>query len=119
MYKTCSYAGANKKKVVEDKLAVIVAITRSINKERKVQFRVFTRLAQERGKFQLIVECWTPKKLRKSTTKWENEGCEMVDGPKGTFIIDEKQTFKVHFGRFMIILLLPLGVLISISKQMA
>ncbi|XP_048753807.2 uncharacterized protein LOC125665217 [Ostrea edulis] len=91
------YAGANKKKVEEDKLAVIEAITRSIKKERKVEFRVFTRLAQERGKFQLILECWTPKKLRKSKPKWENEGCETVDGPQGIFVIDENQTFRLSF----------------------
>ncbi|XP_048753811.2 uncharacterized protein LOC125665218 isoform X2 [Ostrea edulis] len=91
------YAGANKKKVENDKVAVINAITRSMKKERKVKFQVFTRLAQERGKFQLILECWTPRKLRKSKPKWENEGCDRVDGPKGTFIVDENQTFKFSF----------------------
>lgn len=117
MHKIYSYAGANKKKVEEDKLAVIEAITRSIKKERKVEFRVFTRLAQERGKFQLILECWTPKKLRKSKPKWENEGCETVDGPQGIFVIDENQTFRVKFvyANFTV-----LGVIfISISKRMA
>lgn len=104
-----SYAGANKKKVENDKVAVINAITRSMKKERKVKFQVFTRLAQERGKFQLILECWTPRKLRKSKPKWENEGCDRVDGPKGTFIVDENQTFKVFLANLLLYYCFPVS----------
>ncbi|XP_061185998.1 uncharacterized protein LOC133194068 [Saccostrea echinata] len=91
------YAGASKKKALEEKQEVVEAISRSIRKERKVEFRVYTRLEQERGKFQFILECWTPKKLKKSKSKWESEGCEIVNGPEGTYIIEENQTFKLLF----------------------
>lgn len=92
------YAGANKKKVLEDKQAITEAIARSIKKERKVEFRVFTRLEQERGKFQFILECWTPKKLKKGgKSKFEKDGCEAVEGPANAFIVDENQTFKLTF----------------------
>lgn len=53
-----------RKKILEDKKAITDAIARSIKKERKVEFRLFTRLEQEKGKFQLILECWTPKKTQ-------------------------------------------------------
>lgn len=92
------YAGANKKKVLEDKQAITEAITRSIKKERKVEFRFFTRLEQERGKFQFILECWTPKKLKKGgKSRFEKDGCEVVDFPAKSYIVDENQTFKLRF----------------------
>lgn len=53
-----------RKKILEDKKAITDAIARSIKKERKMEFRLFTRLEQEKGKFQLILECWTPKKTQ-------------------------------------------------------
>lgn len=95
-FKIYSYAGANKKKVLEDKQTITEAITRSIKKERKVEFRFFTRLEQERGKFQFILECWSPKKLRKGgKSRFEKDGCEVVDFPAKSYIVDENQTFKV------------------------
>lgn len=95
-FKIYSYAGANKKKVMEDKQAITEAIARSIKKERKVEFRLFTRLEQERGKFQFILECWTPKKLKKGgKSRFENDGCEVIDLPAKLYIVDENQTFKV------------------------
>ncbi|XP_062591473.1 uncharacterized protein LOC134252956, partial [Saccostrea cucullata] len=92
------YAGASKKKALEDKQELVEAIQRSIQKKRKVEFLVFTRLEQERGKFQFILECWTTKRLKKGKSKWESEeGCESVTGLDGTFVIDENQTFKLLF----------------------
>nr|XP_011419769.2 uncharacterized protein LOC105322636 isoform X3 [Crassostrea gigas] len=92
------YAGANKKKVLEDKQSITEAIARSIKKERKVEFRLFTRLEQERGKFQFILECWTPKKLKKGgKSRFENDGCEVIDLPAKLYIVDENQTFKLRF----------------------
>lgn len=83
-------------KVSEDKQAVIDAILRSIKKERKVQFRIFIRLEQEKGKFQFILECWTPKKLKRAgKSQFEKDGCDIVDCPAKSYIVDENQTFKV------------------------
>lgn len=95
--KIYSYAGANKKKVLEDKKAITEAISRSMRKERKVEFKIYTRLDQDRGKFQFILECWAPKKLRKGgKSKFETDGCEAVAAPSDPFIVEENQTFKVN-----------------------
>ncbi|XP_022307089.2 uncharacterized protein LOC111113267 isoform X1 [Crassostrea virginica] len=92
------YAGANKKKVLEDKKAITEAISRSMRKERKVEFKIYTRLDQDRGKFQFILECWAPKKLRKGgKSKFETDGCEAVAAPSDPFIVEENQTFKLSF----------------------
>lgn len=79
-----------RKKVLEEKQAITDAIARSIKWERKVEFRVFTRLEQERGKFQFILECLTPKKLRKGEkSRFDKDGCEVVNVPAYSFVVDE------------------------------
>lgn len=85
-----------RKKILEDKKAITDAIARSIKKERNVEFRLFTTLEQEKGKFQLILECWTPKKLRiGGKSRFDKDGCEVVNVPAYSFVVDENQTFKV------------------------
>lgn len=79
----------------DDRQAITEAIARSIKKDRKVTFRLFTRLEQERGKFQFILECWTPKRLKGGTSGFEMDGCEVVDLPAKLYTVDENQTFKV------------------------
>lgn len=81
---------------MEDRQAIIEEIARSIKRDRIVTFRLFTRLEQERGKFQFILECWTPKRLKKGgKSGFEMDGCEVVDLPAKSYIVDENQTFKV------------------------
>lgn len=80
----------------DDRQAITEAIARSIKKDRKVTFRLFTRLEQERGKFQFILECWTPKRLKKGgKSGFEMDGCKVVDLPAKLYTVDQNQTFKV------------------------
>lgn len=91
-----SYAGANKMNVLVDKQAVINVILRSIKRERKVKFRLFNKFEEEKGKFQIILECLTKKTLKRAAkSQFEKDGCEVLDCPANWYIVEENQSFKV------------------------
>ncbi|XP_069110540.1 uncharacterized protein [Argopecten irradians] len=89
------YAGASKKKVLEDEKNVKTAIRKSVLKMRKIHFLVMVEKPQPYAtKTVVTILCGTPRKTKAAKKKLRS--CECFDSGKDLFEVPEGQIFEIQ-----------------------